>query len=156
MTDRKLLEEVRDALDKVMEAYQRYVLTASGETDFYAADPSVIRAATTLARVEAALAETEEKRDIKDAPRDGTVILAHVRADLLARWPETEDGSLSSWADRWVPVKHGGVIDRSDEGEDPIDLYWTVALPVGHGGLHDNWFDDWVPHPRAAIAAMGE
>lgn len=81
MTDRKLLEDVRDALDKVMEAYQRYVLTASGETDFYAADPSVIRAATTLARVEAALAETGEEA---------------VRADLRTR----AFYLYRAWADR--------------------------------------------------------
>lgn len=104
-----------------------------------------------------ALAETgEEKRDIKDAPRDGSLIWAHVRSDLPASWPEQEDGSISAWADRWVPIKHGGVIDRSDEGEDPIDLVWTVALPVGYGGLPDHWFDDWMPAPRAAIAAMGD
>lgn len=71
-----------------------------------------------------------------DAPRDGTVVLGRTRSDM----PEDENSiawSPHRWNDRYVPMRH--------EGETPsgYDLGWSVALPVGHGGLPDHWFIGW-------------
>lgn len=91
--------------------------------------------------------ECSQRRDIKDAPRDGRVIWAHIRADLPPRWPEHQDGSeTSAWADRWAPIKHGGVHTYEDGHK--LDMHWTIALPVGYGGITDDWFDDWTPSPK--------
>lgn len=79
---------------------------------------------------------------MSDAPRDGTVILGRTRSDM----PEDESlpqWSAHRWNDRYVPMKH--------EGRTPsdYDLGWSVALPVGHGGLPDDWFIGWQPLVKA-------
>lgn len=75
---------------------------------------------------------------MSDAPRDGTVILGRTRSDM------PEDESLPQWSshrwnDRYVPMKHEGATEGG------YDLGWSVALPVGHGGLPDGWFIGWQP-----------
>jgi hypothetical protein len=74
-----------------------------------------------------------------DAPRDGTVILGRTRSDM-AEMAEDENSiawSPHRWNDRYVPMRHEGVTPCG------YDLGWSVALPVGHGGLPDYWFIGW-------------
>lgn len=77
---------------------------------------------------------------MSEAPRDGTVILGRTRSDMV------EDANMPQWSphrwnDRYIPMKH--------EGSTPsgYDMGWSVALPVGHGGLPDDWFIGWRPLP---------
>lgn len=78
------------------------------------------------------------------APKDRTVILGVMRDDL----PETDGGfSPHRWSGRIVPIRHEG---KTVSG---YDLGWSVALPVGHGGLPDDWFVGWVPVATALSSA---
>lgn len=77
---------------------------------------------------------------IESAPRDGTVILGLTRSDL----EKIEDSGWSPdrWANRYVPMRHEGVTPGG------YDMGWSVALPVGHGGLPDEWFEGWMHAPQ--------
>lgn len=77
---------------------------------------------------------------ISSAPKDGTVVLGFTRKDL----PETESDAWSPhrWAGKCVPMRHEGITPSG------YDLGWSVALPVGHGGLPDDWFSGWLPLPQ--------
>jgi hypothetical protein len=79
-------------------------------------------------------------RPMSEAPKDGTRILVLMRGDLPAR---TGRHDLDRWNDRYVVVRHEGFA-----GE--YDLGWSVAAPVGHGGLPDAWIARWWPLPLPA------
>lgn len=74
-------------------------------------------------------------RPIETAPRDGTVILAAIRRGMT----EAECGRPEAWAGRRVCLRHEGVTPRG------TNLGWSVAAPVGFGGIPDYWIAGWMP-----------
>lgn len=85
-------------------------------------------------------------RPMANAPRDRTEILAKTRPDVF---PETHNRSC--WNGRSVVIRHEGIVN------DDFDMGWSVAAPVGYGGMPDDWFVGWqpLPAPPASIAELG-
>jgi hypothetical protein len=86
-------------------------------------------------------------RQIQDAPKDRTRILAYIRGDLVA-FESRRD--LDRWAGRFVVLDHPGITD------DGYDFGWNVAAPVGSGGIPDRWIDCWWPLPSKVKEAKTE
>lgn len=74
---------------------------------------------------------------MSDAPRGRTDILAKTRPDIYP-----EDHIRSSWNNLSVVIRHEGIIN------DDFDIGWSVAAPVGYGGMPDEWFVGWRPLPK--------
>lgn len=74
---------------------------------------------------------------IEAAPKDRTIIWACLRPDL------EEAGMMRGWAGRQIPLQHGGFTVSG------FDMGWSVAAPVGFGGLPDAWIAGWMPLPEA-------
>ncbi|MFP2873705.1 hypothetical protein ACLEIY_15925 [Acetobacter tropicalis] len=93
-----------------------------------------------------AAADAAAWRPMSDAPRDRTEILAKTRPDV---YPETHN--RSGWNNRSVVIRHEGIVN------DDFDMGWSVAAPVGYGGMPDKWFVGWqpLPAPPASIDALG-
>lgn len=72
-------------------------------------------------------------RDISSAPKDGTRIWAVMRMDL--------DPRIEAWRGVQIPLRHEG---RTSSG---YDLGWSVAAPLGFGGIPDRWIAGWMPLP---------
>lgn len=75
-------------------------------------------------------------RPIESAPRDRTDILARTRPDVFP-----EEHNRSGWNNRTVVIRHEGIVN------DGFDMGWSVAAPVGYGGMPDKWFLGWMPLP---------
>lgn len=88
------------------------------------------------ASVALAAADAAAWRPMSDAPRDWTEILAKTRPDI---YPDTHN--RSGWNNRSVVIRHEGIIN------DDFDMGWSVAAPVGYGGMPDDWFVGWQPLP---------
>lgn len=99
-----------------------------------------------LARAALAAADAAAWRPMSDAPRDRTDILARTRPDV---YPEAHN--RSGWNNRSVVIRHEGIVN------DGFDMGWSVAAPVGYGGMPDEWFVGWqpLPTPPASIAELG-
>lgn len=86
-----------------------------------------------------------EMRPMADAPKDGvTRILVKMRDDL-EQFDTEGTRSLSRWNGRFVVIRHEGFGRFGG-----YDLGWSVAAPVGYGGLDDHWMDGWWPLPNGA------
>jgi len=73
-------------------------------------------------------------RPIETAPRDGTPILALMRDDF-------SDERQTAWNGLLVVLCHEGhTVSGFNRG-------WSVAAPVGYGGIPDNWLVGWQPLP---------
>lgn len=99
------------------------------------ADPAILR--TAIAEGRTAL---ELWRPISQAMKGGPAIWARLRDDIHEI---TGRADLSHWSGLQVPLRHPGPY-TDDDGRDR-DHGWTVAAPVGHGGIPDAWIDGWVP-----------
>ena len=90
----------------------------------------------------AALAAADQAawRTMRDAPRDRTDILAKTRPDV---YPEAHN--RSGWNNRSVVIRHEGIVN------DDFDMGWSVAAPVGYGGMPDEWFVGWQPLPSPPV-----
>ncbi|MBF0850477.1 hypothetical protein HKD27_06000 [Gluconobacter sp. R75690] len=96
------------------------------------------------ARLALKAADAAAWRPISEAPKDRTLVLAKIHDDLFPRIrPERKD--LKLWNGRWVVVSHAGILESG------FDLGWTVAAPVGWGGMVDDWFVGWQPLPAAPV-----
>ena len=71
-------------------------------------------------------------QNIATAPRDGTPIWARFRSDLHKLRDE-----LGRWNGKYIPLRHEG---RTPSG---FDLGWSVAAPLGYGGVPDEWIEAW-------------
>lgn len=93
-----------------------------------------------------AAADAAAWRPMIDAPRNRTDILARTRPDV---YPEAHN--RSGWNNRSVVIRHEGILN------DGFDMGWSVAAPVGYGGMPDEWFVGWqpLPTPPASIAELG-
>lgn len=98
------------------------------------------------AQVALAAADAAAWRPMSEAPRDRTDILAKTRPDV---YPETHN--RSGWNNRSVVIRHEGFVN------DDFDIGWSVAAPVGYGGIPDDRFIGWqpLPAPPASIDALG-
>lgn len=67
------------------------------------------------------------------------VIWAQIRKDLVEHTGREEH---ALWAGCQTPLRHPGIIEC--EGR-TWDHGWSVAAPVGHGGIPDDWIAGWVP-----------
>lgn len=81
-----------------------------------------------------AAADAAAWRPMSEAPRDRTDILAKTRPDI---YPEAHN--RSGWNNRSVVIRHEGIVN------DDFDMGWSVAAPVGYGGMPDKWFLGWQP-----------
>jgi hypothetical protein len=99
------------------------------------ADPAILREA--IAEGGAAI---EPWRRISEAVKDGNAIWAMLKEDIVGL---TGCPDLAHWNGIQVPLRHPGVY-TDDDGRDR-DHGWTVAAPVGHGGIPDDWIAGWVP-----------
>lgn len=93
-----------------------------------------------------AAADAAAWRPMTSAPRDRTDILAKTRPDVF---PEAHN--RSGWNNRSVVIRHEGIVN------DDFDMGWSVAAPVGYGGMPDDWFVGWqpLPAPPASSDALG-
>lgn len=75
------------------------------------------------------------------APRagSGTCDLGLIREDLAAHTGREDD---DRWAGAQVPLRLSGLYEK--EGR-TWDHGWSVAVPVGYGGILDDWIAGWVP-----------
>ncbi|MBS1014452.1 hypothetical protein [Acetobacter persici] len=98
------------------------------------------------ARAAIEAADAAAWRPMASAPRDRTEILAKTRPDVF---PETHN--RAGWNNRSVVIRHEGIVN------DDFDMGWSVAAPVGYGGMPDDWFVGWqpLPAPPASIDALG-
>lgn len=80
----------------------------------------------------------EGKPDPTKAPWDGKPIWALIHSDLSIRFQLER---LAAWNGRQIPLRH--------EGKTPsdYDLGWSVAAPLGYGGIPDSWVAGWMPLP---------
>jgi uncharacterized protein (DUF433 family) len=78
-------------------------------------------------------------RDVSAAAKDGTVIWAILRDDLVARLGRP---NLEPWEGVQLPLRHPGL------AADGFDVGWNLAAPVGHGGFPDEWIAGWIPLPE--------
>lgn len=74
-----------------------------------------------------------------DTNEPGPVIWAKIRDDLVEH---TGRGDIDAWAGVQVPLRHPGVYEHDGR---TWDHGWSVAAPVGHGGVPDDWIAGWVP-----------
>lgn len=81
-------------------------------------------------------------RPMTSAPRDRTDILARTRPDVFP-----EDHNRSGWNNRNVVIRHEGIVN------DDFDMGWSVAAPVGYGGMPDKWFVGWQPLPAPPVGS---
>ncbi|MFT9323550.1 MAG: hypothetical protein ABF537_05225 [Acetobacter sp.] len=81
---------------------------------------------------------------MSEAPKDRTPILAKMRSDI---YPESSN--RSGWNGRHVVIRHEGILD------DGFDMGWSVAAPVGYGGMPDEWFLGWQPLPAPPVVDVG-
>ncbi|MFT9025975.1 hypothetical protein [Acetobacter indonesiensis] len=102
-----------------------------------AAMKAVIRKLVTAAL---AAADAAAWRPMSDAPRDRTEILAKTRPDV---YPDSHN--RSGWNNRNVVIRHEGFVN------DDFDMRWSVAAPVGYGGMPDDWFIGWQPLPALPV-----
>jgi hypothetical protein len=79
-------------------------------------------------------------RPIAEAKKDGSIIWAVFRDDI---YPTIRPGrkDLERWNGIQVSLRHPGL------AEDGFDIGWSVAAPVGNGGLPDEWIAGWLPLP---------
>ncbi|MFT8445087.1 MAG: hypothetical protein ABF751_09770 [Acetobacter orientalis] len=96
------------------------------------------------ALAKAALAAAVSWRPMSEAPKDRTPILAKMRSDI---YPESSN--RSGWNGRHVVIRHEGILD------DGFDMGWSVAAPVGYGGMPDEWFLGWQPLPAPPVVDVG-
>lgn len=86
-------------------------------------------------------------RDISEAKKNGTPILAKFRDDIYPGLrPGRED--LEPWNGVWAVIRHRGL------AADGFDVGWAIAAPVGNGGFPDEWIEGWEPLPDA-LAQQG-
>lgn len=99
-----------------------------------------------IGEVEKALAAADAAawRPMSEAPKDRTPILARTRPDI---YPESSN--RSGWNARHVVIRHEGILD------DGFDMGWSVAAPVGYGGMPDEWFLGWQPLPAPPVVDVG-
>ncbi|MFT9441072.1 MAG: hypothetical protein ABF593_04835 [Acetobacter papayae] len=81
-----------------------------------------------------AAADAAAWRPMSEAPKDRTPIIAKTRSDVFP-----ESSNRSGWNGRHAVIQHGGILD------DGFDMGWSVAAPVGYGGMPDGWFLGWQP-----------
>lgn len=93
-----------------------------------------------LAKAALEEADAAAWRPMSDAPRDRTDILAKTRPDIYP-----EEHNRSGWNNRSVVIRHEGIVN------DDFDMGWSVAAPVGYGGMPDEWFVGWQPLPKSPI-----
>lgn len=74
-----------------------------------------------------------------DGDGPGPAIWALIREDLVEHTGRTD---LDRWAGVQVPLRHPGIYEAEGRTR---DHGWSVAAPVGHGGIPDDWVAGWVP-----------
>jgi len=108
------------------------------------AERSLVRAILTA--LSSAGIDCEGWRTIESAKKDRTVIWAALHPDIYPRIePERKD--LERLNGVQVPLQHPGVYEKDGR---KWDHGWTVAAPVGYGGIPDEWIAGWRPLPPLA------
>jgi hypothetical protein len=84
---------------------------------------------------------------MKLAAKDGTAILLKLKNPIPVEAPDP-------WFDRWHGVifvgHHPGIVPAvttapMGQCSDEVDVGWSFAAPVGHGGFPDHFFVGWKP-----------
>ena len=77
---------------------------------------------------------------MSEARKDRSEIIGYLRDDIF---PVLRPGrpDLEAWNGRAIIMRHNGL------ASDGFDVGWSVAAPVGNGGLPDEWFKGWLPVP---------
>jgi hypothetical protein len=78
-------------------------------------------------------------QDISAAPRDGTPIWAALHPDLTTRLQLNE--RFDGYAGKQIPLQHGGITAAG------YNLGWSIAAPLGVGGIPDAWIAAWRHQP---------
>ena len=82
-------------------------------------------------------------REMDSAPKDRSMVLAMLRADMTTAFPA--HAHLHEQAGLQVVVRHPGV------AADGFDPGWNLAGPFGHGGWTDKFFSGWKPLTQTAV-----
>lgn len=90
--------------------------------------------------------DAQNMRQMVEAPKDRTPILAKIRDDLGAFFPHYGFGGPDEYAGRFVVVHHPGL------AEDGFDIGWSLSGPFGHGLGTDAVFAGWWPLPGSVPA----
>lgn len=104
--------------------------------------------------LEASQAEVERLREaltlrpMNTAPKeDRAIIWAKFKDDMAPYNGRTDQPDWHTrWQGRWAPVRHEGITHPGG-----YDMGWSIALPVRHVGLSDEWFEGWLPLPARAV-----
>lgn len=77
-------------------------------------------------------------KPMSSAKKDGSIYIAKFRDDLHPTYTQNSFNGTKNFASKIVVVRHPGLAD------DGFDIGWNIALPVGHGGFPDEWFEGYI------------